>query len=887
MKQQLLTKMLLVAAILLLGGTNSAWATDYPTTYDFNSWVTTNLTTLGEQTSLTITGENIATADAANVKVISDISTPAFTFGGRFATDDISNVYMRNGSSSNNQHKVNLGIQSKAANKHFSILNLKKGDVVTIVTGSGETSFVSTNATVGGVQVVSGNRVGSNVDGTETGATTVCTMTADGNLDLKLGSWAVIMSVTINNDTHQVKNGDTTTDGTVVDDVYGITMTWHGTWTYQNISNRGGDLAYGTYPTGSTNNLPNDNMYLIFTPTVTGQLQANVNIYANHGTWYLVDKDNGHVFSTRSSKSGNDYTSLKDFGTIVAGHTYYLYGLGCDWGYQFHSFKFTPKDNDITTYAVASGEIVEYGSEIDYVDGMNMTYGGAVDVVWTYDSGRGPGVHAGANATLTSGIPTAGTFVKFEPTSNGLLTLNWYAFALGSSITATLIDEDQTIKEVKTHAKGAGNASYTDDYATLLRPGVTYYLYLQGSSYNNTFKGFAFTKKTEVEAAIYDCKASDNSATFATAIDAESFATAAEVYTFNTNYHITNGALTDGVRDITGVIRNAAIADGTDWDGASIASGEKYAGAPDNNYLDKNTGTIDASQTIYGLPAGVYVLKAATRAKDGTSGTIYAWDGTNNHTTAINANGNTGGALDKGWDWTELEFTLTSSANVKVGFWANVDGYWASCDDWHLYKVESVSKTISVAGWSTFASSYALDLSSMAASTGTVKAYYASEATGSTVTLAETTATVPAGEGIMLKGTAGATITIPVAASGTSISGNLLKGQTTTGNVAASGTDGKYHYVFGFNTADPSIYGFYNLASDTSVPAGKAYLETTAALSAARVAIVFEDEEATGINAVNGEGSTVNGSFYDLQGRKIAQPTKGLYIVNGKKVIIK
>jgi hypothetical protein len=27
--------------------------------------------------------------------------------------------------------------------------------------------------------------------------------------------------------------------------------------------------------------------------------------------------------------------------------------------------------------------------------------------------------------------------------------------------------------------------------------------------------------------------------------------------------------------------------------------------------------------------------------------------------------------------------------------------------------------------------------------------------------------------------------------------------------------------------------------------------------------------------------------FYDLQGRKVAQPQKGLYIVNGRKVVVK
>ena len=58
--------------------------------------------------------------------------------------------------------------------------------------------------------------------------------------------------------------------------------------------------------------------------------------------------------------------------------------------------------------------------------------------------------------------------------------------------------------------------------------------------------------------------------------------------------------------------------------------------------------------------------------------------------------------------------------------------------------------------------------------------------------------------------------------------------------------------------------------------------------------VVFADGT-TGISSVQGSlyesvasqsGLKVNG-YYDLQGRKVANPQKGLYIVNGKKVIIK
>ena len=197
----------------------------------------------------------------------------------------------------------------------------------------------------------------------------------------------------------------------------------------------------------------------------------------------------------------------------------------------------------------------------------------------------------------------------------------------------------------------------------------------------------------------------------------------------------------------------------------------------------------------------------------------------------------------------------------------------------------TISGTITPAGWSTFTSNYALDLSTI--SDGT--AYYASEASESTVTLTSTTKKVPAGTGLMIKGTAGETFTIATTSEETTdLSGsNLLKGQRTTGNVAASGTDGKYHYVFGFVTETPTIYGFYNLTADTEVAAGKAYLETNTALTTgARALTIVFDDDATGINDVKSVQKNDN-RYYNLNGLEVAQPTKGLYIVNGKKVVIK
>lgn len=49
---------------------------------------------------------------------------------------------------------------------------------------------------------------------------------------------------------------------------------------------------------------------------------------------------------------------------------------------------------------------------------------------------------------------------------------------------------------------------------------------------------------------------------------------------------------------------------------------------------------------------------------------------------------------------------------------------------------------------------------------------------------------------------------------------------------------------------------------------------------------IVEDNDPTGINNVNVETKKGN-IVYDLQGRRVSNPTKGIYIVNGKKVLVK
>ena len=102
------------------------------------------------------------------------------------------------------------------------------------------------------------------------------------------------------------------------------------------------------------------------------------------------------------------------------------------------------------------------------------------------------------------------------------------------------------------------------------------------------------------------------------------------------------------------------------------------------------------------------------------------------------------------------------------------------------------------------------------------------------------------------------------------------------GAVAAQEIDGGNGYYVMQNKGDGPM--FYKV-SDTSfsIPAGKCWLALPAALQGSAS---FRLDGTTGISEVKGENGEVK-AIYDLQGRRVDNPTKGIYIIDGKKTFVK
>lgn len=133
------------------------------------------------------------------------------------------------------------------------------------------------------------------------------------------------------------------------------------------------------------------------------------------------------------------------------------------------------------------------------------------------------------------------------------------------------------------------------------------------------------------------------------------------------------------------------------------------------------------------------------------------------------------------------------------------------------------------------------------------------------------------GRAVVLKSTsANVSLSYSEDASTDDYSGNDLLGSEST--VDQDGTSS--YYVLSKKTAG---IGFYKLAEGVSIPAHKAYFKVAAG---SRDFYGIDDDGTTGVKELK-ELRSYDNSYYDLQGRRILYPTKGLYIVNGKKVIIK
>ena len=342
-------------------------------------------------------------------------------------------------------------------------------------------------------------------------------------------------------------------------------------------------------------------------------------------------------------------------------------------------------------------------------------------------------------------------------------------------------------------------------------------------------------------------------------------------------------------------------ADQADWSGDYLIAyaNSVFANGKENGKTGIGTGSVDPGTELSGKSVTAsWGNKYYVTIKKVEGGYVMqTQDGTYNYITGSSSGISTSANLATATN-NAMTITFVSSANIKIAggtnmvFQYNTSGYFRfyaanKQEPVYLYKKANGAAnytlalpedvTITDAKYATFCSEKALDFSK----TG-VKVY-AAKATASEVELTEVTdGIVPAGVGVVLYSAEAKTVAVPVVKTAkTTIDDNEMVGVTARTLVNAT-EDDKTNYILA-NEPGTGI-GFYK-ASNGYLAANRAYLSTSTA-AAARFLKFADDNETTGIENI--EHSTLNiENYYNLQGRRVAQPQKGLYIVNGKKVVIK
>lgn len=214
-----------------------------------------------------------------------------------------------------------------------------------------------------------------------------------------------------------------------------------------------------------------------------------------------------------------------------------------------------------------------------------------------------------------------------------------------------------------------------------------------------------------------------------------------------------------------------------------------------------------------------------------------------------------------------LKLYFTGAAGKSIGLW-------------NIKLIGAVGKrsiTISYTGWSTYSCSDALDFTGME-----VKAYMINGHNGNSVTTTAVNGDIPANTGLLLNGTPNKTYYVPVvASSSTSTTGNLLfKGDGSDISAEA----GKTKYVLSSNGGD-AVFKKIVDGKPTTIPAGNCYLQFNEEIDAPSLMI----DGFGNMTAVEGIRTVENGTttIFNLQGQRMVRPSNGLYIINGKKVVIK
>ena len=280
-------------------------------------------------------------------------------------------------------------------------------------------------------------------------------------------------------------------------------------------------------------------------------------------------------------------------------------------------------------------------------------------------------------------------------------------------------------------------------------------------------------------------------------------------------------------------------------------------------------GYAASNAVITTLPAGTYKLCAATY---GNAGTTFRFNAGGVTVLEIATSGNPVHTESE-------EFTLNGTVDIIVPQAGSAGTSPKTIDYIYIVKTGDVEETAEIipvttdAGWTTYVTKNAIEIpSNIEAYTVDAFKTEGDVKTGVTLSAVEK---VPAGTPIIVKAAKG-NYDCNIVASAEEPAFKFLK--ASDGSVVGDGT------IYALANIN-EVVGFYPVKAGIAVPAGKAYIVVEKEEAPVKGYLALGDE-ADAINNIAVEAA--NGAIYNIAGQKMeSMKNSGLYIVNGKKVIVK
>lgn len=234
------------------------------------------------------------------------------------------------------------------------------------------------------------------------------------------------------------------------------------------------------------------------------------------------------------------------------------------------------------------------------------------------------------------------------------------------------------------------------------------------------------------------------------------------------------------------------------------------------------------------------------------------------------------------FDTTNSESSNSGNTALNVDQSHNItllpNRYGASA--WLVEEVKTLDVTMNTVGNETWATLY---LPFSVTTPEGVTAYTGTQKDENTIELtAIEDDVIPAGTGVVLKGTTDSYTLTLANNEAAPVEDNVFTGTC----LPVSVTEAELENYYVLSTLEGVIGLYWPMTGTTELAANKAFIEKPEAAGAAGYRFVFGDNTTVGIDGVT-LGQPDNTLYYDLSGRRIAQPAKGIYIHNGKKVFIK